>query len=137
MGELDLQTKKRAWELAHKLITLGRAVAEREGRELLVATTDEICRAMGKPGGASIEEVKRFVCQVLELMQGYQMYMACGCGFLSIRVTTQEACDRALEENRDLRSYTPEDLDGYFDGYLLSAAAHPSSSVPCSCPVEA
>jgi hypothetical protein len=110
----NIELQKRAWLLAHKLIFLGRAVAEREGADLLNVKTAEVCKAMGKPEGAALEEVQRFVYRVLSFMKGYGMYTATGCGYLSLMVAREERRDQALEENRDLVGFTPEDLEAFW-----------------------
>ena len=60
MDNKDFERRKRAWEFAHKLITLGKVAPEREGKDLLDVRTEEICKAMGRPQGASLEEVQQF-----------------------------------------------------------------------------
>ena len=65
---------------------------------------------MGKPGGATMEEVKDFACSVVKRMQGHGVTVACGCGYLSLLVFTDAAMATACEENRELRVAPLESL---------------------------
>ncbi len=128
-----LERKKRAWRLAHKLITLGRAIPKNEGKDMLDVRTEEICKAMGKPDGAKLEEVREFVLEVVEFMQGYGMYIVCGCGYLSIMVSEAAHRELALEENREPTSFMPQSIDKYLEEYILNTENSNNRPVPQIC----
>ena len=104
---------QRAERLATKLTALVRLVQEREGADLVHVSSDEICRAMGKPQGATLHEVKQFVQLVLEHLQGRGSEAACGCGLLSLQVGRTGFMDRAVAEDRDLTTFVPDDIESY------------------------
>ena len=58
MPNADLTRRKKAWQLAHKLLTLAAIVAEREGADMIAVRTEEFCKAMGQPEGARLEDVR-------------------------------------------------------------------------------
>ena len=118
MDKEALEHRRRAWLFAHKVITLTRYLTEREGTDLMDVKTAEVTKAMGRPEGAELEAVQRFVQTVLHFMRGWGLYAACGCGYLSLRVGFDAQRDRALREGRDLTSFTPEDLDRCLEEYL-------------------
>ncbi len=62
MAEVDLVRRKRAWEFAHKLITVSRIVPNREGKDMLDVRTEEFCIAMGKSGSAKLDNFLVFYC---------------------------------------------------------------------------
>jgi hypothetical protein len=136
MAEIDLDKKRRAWELAHKLITLGRIVSEKEGKDMLYVGTGEFCRAMGQPDGAGLEEVREFVLEVAEFMRGYDMYMVCGCGYLFMSVCKERTRDQALDEDRGLTSFTPVSVDNYFDEYIMNIHWSKDNRVRQTCDVN-
>jgi hypothetical protein len=92
-------------------------MAEKEGADMLRVTTRELCRALGKSGEtpASLEEVKAYVCELLPILEEAGFSAVCGCGFLALQVVPLAVRDRAFEEGRDLKVFTPEDLDAYLN----------------------
>jgi len=118
MDRETLEYRRRAWLFAHKVLTLARYLTEREGVDLVDVKTAEVTKAMGRPEGAELEAVQRFVREVLRFLRGWGVYAACGCGYLSLRVGFEERRDRALREGRDLTSYAPEDLERCLEEYL-------------------
>ncbi len=131
-----LERKKRAWHLAHKLITLGRAVPENEGKDMLEVRIEEICKAMEKPDGAKLEEVRKFFLEVVEFMQGYGMYIVCGCGYLSIMVSEAARREMVLKENREPTLFTPESIDRSFDEYVLDTRGSLDNSFRQVCDIQ-
>jgi 2-keto-3-deoxy-L-rhamnonate aldolase RhmA len=102
-----------AQQLAGKLVRLAELAAEREGCDVVNVSTGELCKAMGKPDGATMEEVKSFVLQVLKHLDGQGMTAACGCGFLALRVMRKGMMETAVSNGRDLVEFTPPDIDQY------------------------
>jgi len=102
-----------AQQYARKLVQLAEVASRREGCDVVTVTTAELCKAMGTPGGATMEEVKSFVVEVLKDLCDRGMTGACGCGFLALRLMRARAMDEALAQGRDLREFTPADIDGY------------------------
>jgi len=107
---------ERARAFATKLIALAEIVPAREGVDMVNVRTIEVCRAMGRPEGAKLEEVQKFVYKVLEFLRDRDLYTACGCGYLSLMIAPVALRDKAFEESRDLSSYTPEDIESYLEG---------------------
>ena len=103
---------------AARLIKLHGLVAERENADMVHVRTSELCKALGKPQGATMEEVKAFVCRLLPILEEAGMSAACGCGFLALQLVPEEIRDRAFEEGRDLSSFTPDDIDDYLRARL-------------------
>jgi len=116
----ELERKRRAWALAHRILSIVRLLPSLEGKELLVVETAEISRAMGTTGPAVLEEVRRFVFDVVALLGGHGVRVVCGCGYLSLLV-----CDEARHEEilgrREDTSFRPADLDDYFETHVLAA----------------
>ncbi len=128
----DLEMKHRAWLLAHKLICLARLVPRKENVDLLEVTTQHLCEAMGEPEGARLEAVQAFTREVAAFMAGYHVHVACGCGYLSLRVTDEATAQRFLEETTEPRSFRPRDLEAYFVEQVL-LANKPVSSLAQTC----
>ncbi len=120
MAEMKIVRRRRAWKFAHKLVTLGKAVTEREGKDLLYVSTEEICKAMGQPNGANLEAVQKFVHDVVEFMQGYEMYIVCGCGYLSLMISKAALVESAFENDREPTQFAPKSIDRYLDDYILN-----------------
>jgi hypothetical protein len=112
--------------LAHKLITIGRAIGERESVDLVQVSTAQLCQAMGAAPGVELERLRQFAQQVAVFLQGYDLHVVCGCGYLSLLVGPRAGVERALAEQRDLTSYAPEDIEAYLDETL---DAQPSSAL--------
>jgi len=116
----DLERKKRAWALAHRILSIVRLLPRLEGKELLVVETAEISRAMGTSGPAVLEEVQRFVFDVIAFLRGHGVHVVCGCGYLSLLV-----CDEVRHEEilgrRETASFRPTNLDDYFEAHVLAA----------------
>ena len=127
-----LQRRRRAWEFAHKLLSIIEVIPRREGKALLVVRTEEICKAMGVPHKAKLEQVQRFVFDVVAFMRGYGMYIACGCGYLSLMVCSAERHEQIIE-NRDATAFLPESVDDYFDKFVLSSSCPEEESVDEIC----
>ena len=112
-------SKKRAWVLAHRILSIVRLLPRLEGKELLVVDTVEIARAMGVPEPAVLEEVRRFVLDVVAFLEGHGVHVVCGCGHLSLLI-----CDEARHEEilgrRDAASFRPANLDAYFETHVLA-----------------
>lgn len=124
-----------AWLLAHKLISLARGLEQLADADQLHVTTQELCRAMGRPDGAQLEQVQVFARDVAELMDGYGLDTACGCGYLAFTIGCTGAVERALAEGREPRIYTPADLNQAFDAWLHGQRADGSSAAAGpSCP---
>ena len=136
MAEVD-QQRKRAWELAHKILSLIQVVPTREGKDLLQISTQEICRAMGQPEGAKLEEVKDFVFQVLGFLQGYDVHLVCGCGYLSLLASAEDWSERFLEHGREPTPFSPPDLEQYFYEHVINGPRALRTDVPQICESEA
>jgi 2-keto-3-deoxy-L-rhamnonate aldolase RhmA len=104
-----------AQQLARKLVRLADLAAAQEGCDIVNVSTGELCKAMGKPDGATMEEVKSFVLQVLKHLDGQGMTAACGCGFLALRVMRKGMMETAVSNGRDLLEFTPSDIDQYIE----------------------
>jgi hypothetical protein len=117
--------RARAWRLAHVLLDVARLAPAREQVDLINISTAELCRAMGAGEQGKLEEVRDFVYLVLGFMRGYGISVSCGCGYLSLRVTTAEIAEGLLESDREISSFTPEDLEAYFEDLVMSAAVAP------------
>ncbi len=115
----ETEMKMRAWVLAHKLISMAPIVPPREHADLLVVTTQALCDAMGQPTGARLEEVQAFARDVVAFMKGFGIFVSCGCGYLSLRVTGEETAARFLEADREPVEYRPGDLDACFRKHVL------------------
>jgi hypothetical protein len=124
---------RQAWNLAHKILSLTRIVPEREGADLLEVSTAQICKAMGQPNGAKLEEVRDFVLQVVEFMQGYDAHLVCGCGYLSLLVSREELARRYFDEGREPTRFKPLDLDQYFDEHVINAPRSDAPAPPEVC----
>ncbi len=136
MDEAGMAQHRRAWLLAHKLITLGRAVGQREGTDLVQVTTAQLAHAMGASGPAPLEQVRAFAQQVVDFMAGYGLYTACGCGYLSLLVGPSEAAERAFAEKRELSWHTPEDVDAYLDEILQLETGPPRAELRPVCEIR-
>ena len=128
----DIEMKRRAWTLAHKLIALSRVVPRQESVHLLDVSTQALCNAMGKPEGAQLEEVQGFAREVVDFMSGSGVYVSCGCGYLSLRVTDERTARAFLEEIIEPVSFKPEDLEAYFVDHILLGRTG-VSSLPETC----
>jgi len=135
MAEVD-QQRRGAWEFAHKILSLTKVVVAREGRDLLEISTREICVAMGRPDGAKLEEVRDFVFQVLEFLQGYDVHMVCGCGYLSLMASAEDWSERFLESGSEPTSFAPPDLEQYFDEHVISTPGASGTAVRQVCELE-
>ena len=113
--------RTRAWNLAHQVLSLTRTVPEQEGADLLEVGTSVMCQAMGQPEGAKLEDVKQFVQQVVEFMQGYDAYLVCGCGYLSLLATRKEVAERYFAAGREPSRFCPPDWDAYFQQHVIDA----------------
>jgi hypothetical protein len=102
-----------ARSLASRLGALVECAVEREGCDLVHVSTEELCRALGKPDGATMEEVKELVRLLLQHLSGRGVAAACGCGLLSLQVGQAGFMDRAVAEERELIVFTPEDIEQY------------------------
>jgi hypothetical protein len=132
MAEAD-QQRKRAWELAHKILSLTKVVPAREGSELLEISTREICRAMGQPEGAKLEEVRDFVFQVLGFLQGHGVHLVCGCGYLSLMASAEDWSERFVEQGSEPTSFAPPDLEQYFNEHVINTSCASRPNVPQAC----
>ncbi len=92
---------------------------------MLHVSSEEISKAMDKPSSASMEEIKQFVFNVIAFMKGYRLYISCGCGYLFIRVTTDEVIDKLMDSAKDISVFTPDDLESYFNITILQIADTP------------
>ena len=133
---MELSRRKKAWCFAHKLITMVKVVPQREGKELVNVRTEEICKAMDQPSGAKLEDVQKFVYEVIEFMQGYDMDIICGCGYLSMMVSTTQTRERAIRENREPTSFVPDSIDKYLDDYILDSQGSCDNYVRQICDVQ-
>jgi 2-keto-3-deoxy-L-rhamnonate aldolase RhmA len=104
-----------AQQLARKLVRLAELACAQEGCDLVNVSTGELCKAMGKPDGASMEEVKAFVLEVLKHLDGQGMTAACGCGFLALKLMRKGVMEKAVATGCDLRELTPPDIDAYLE----------------------
>jgi len=125
--------RKRAWEFAHKILSLARIAPAREGKDLLEISTREICRAMGQPEGAKLEDVRDFVFQVLGFLQGYDVHLVCGCGYLSLMASVEDWSERCVEGGSDPTSFAPPDLDQYFEEHVINAPRAARADAPQLC----
>jgi hypothetical protein len=134
MAEPRRQARRSAWLFAHKLITLAKVVGEFAGTDLIHVTTAELCKGLGRPDGAVLEQVQQFAREVAELMRGYGLDTACGCGYLALTGGEEGCRERALEQDREPTVYTPDDLDAALDAYLLGLRAPASAGgQPSAC----
>ena len=118
------ELRARAWRFAHLLLDVARLAPAREQVDLINVSTAELCRAMGVEQG-KLEEVRDFVYLVLGFMRGYGVSVSCGCGYLSLRVTTAQIAESLMESDREITSYAPDDLEAYFDELVMRADAGP------------
>lgn len=125
--------RRRAWTLAHKLLSLIRIVPEREGADLLEVSTAEICNAMGQPGRAKLEEVRDFVQQVAEFMREYDAHLVCGCGYLSLLVSPEERATQCWAEGREPIKFSPPDLEDYFEAHVINTPRVGAPPPPTLC----
>ena len=105
--------RRRARELAQKILALVEVVPHREGAELVRISSPTICHAMGQPGAAPLEHVQRFVYEVLEHLRPHALDTACGCGYLALVVGAGGVRERAWRDGRELCCFTPDDIDVY------------------------
>lgn len=119
MSTTNTEQRRRAWVLAHKIISVVAVIPHREKKTLLVVKTEAITKALGTADKAKLEEVQRFVFDVISFMKGYGVFIACGCGYLSLMVCPAEGHETILE-NRDTTTFTPEDIDAYFEEHVLN-----------------
>ena len=124
----NLQQKRRAWELAHKLLSIVEIIPKRERKALLVVGTEEICKAMGTPQKAKLEAVQQFVFDVISFMRGHGVFIACGCGYLSLMVCADEGHEETVA-NRETTAFLPESLDEYFEKHVLGSGAEAGEAV--------
>jgi hypothetical protein len=129
---LSLQDRERAWIFAHKLLAIVKVIRDLEGKELLVVSTEEICKAMGVPEKAPLEAVQRFVFDVIAFTKGYGLYIACGCGYLSLMICPAERHE-SLIIHRDTTAFVPDSVDGYFEKHVLAAGAAAAGGVEEIC----
>jgi hypothetical protein len=125
--------RRQAWELAHKILSLTQIVPEQEGADLLEVSTRDICKAMGAVEGAKLEEVRDFVQQVVEFMQGYDAHLICGCGYLSLLASRGEWARRFLVDGGEPTKFSPPDLDEYFDEHVINAPRSGTSAPQACC----
>ena len=113
--ERDSKVEKteKAAEFAGKLKRLVDIAVRKEKIDQVNVRTIEVCRAMGRPEGASMEEVSDFICETLPCFQGSRINAYCGCGYLSLMLIPEEREKSAFEENRAIIDWTPEDIDKY------------------------
>jgi hypothetical protein len=130
------QRKKRAWEFAHKILSLAKIVPSLERCDLLQVNTQEICRAMGQPEGAKLEEVRDFVYQVLGFLKEYEVHLVCGCGYLSLLASAEDWSERFVEQGREPTSFSPPDLEQYFNEHVINAPRFHRTDVPQTCELE-
>ncbi len=119
MSNRDLEQRRRAWVFAHQILSVVAVIPSREQKRLLIVKTEAITKALGATGKAKLEEVQRFVFDVISFLKGYGVYIACGCGYLSLMVCPTERHEETIE-NRDTTAFTPEDLDIYFEKHVLN-----------------
>jgi len=136
MADADLIRRKSAWQLAHKLLTLAGIVAKREGADLVAVKTEEFCKAMGQPEGAKLEDVRDFVREVVEFMQGFGMYVVCGCSYLSLSVAPEQRMQLALDQNRQPTSFSPDSIDDYLNEYLGDSRDNSKLVIRRACDVD-
>jgi hypothetical protein len=129
---MHLGDKKRAWELAHKRLSLVKVIPEREGKELLVVRTEEICKAMGGEEKAKLEDVQRFVFDIIAFLKTYGMYIACGCGYLSLMICPMDRHEFLIAE-RDTTGFVPKDLEDYFEKHVLTSSNVKTEEVKAIC----
>lgn len=129
---MSLRDRERAWIFAHKLLSIVKVIPALEGRDLLVVSTEQICIAMGAPERAPLEAVQRFVFDVIAFMKEYGLYIACGCGYLSLMVCPAERHESIII-HRDTTAFTPESIDGYFARHVLAAGAAETCGVEEIC----
>lgn len=132
MDVFALEQRRRAWELAHKILSIVGVLPRLEGKRLLVVSTGEIGRAMGVPEKAKLEEVQRFVFDVISFMKGSPVHIACGCGYLSLMVCRQENHEEIIED-RAATAFSPESLDAFFETHVLASTASDSDTVQEIC----
>jgi len=137
MNAKEQDRLKRAWTLAHKLVTLAKQGWPETGKDLLEVKTEELCKAMGLSGKAKLEELRKFVQDTVGFMQGYGLHMVCGCGYLSLMVARSASIEQAFFEERKLTSFAPESLDRFFESSLLDMAKAPGTPVRQVCEIEA
>jgi hypothetical protein len=99
-----------AASFAARLLAAAARADDARGGGAVQVSTAEICRAMGKPDGATMEEVKSYACEVARHLHGRGVTVGCGCGYLSLMVFTNEAQARAAEEDRELCAVPLEQL---------------------------
>ena len=128
MDVSSLEQRRRAWVFAHKILSIVGILTSIEGKRLLMVNTGEIAKAMGVSGKAKLEEVQRFVFDVISFMKGSPIYIACGCGYLSLMVCSEENHEEIIEA-RASTAFSPESLDVYFDRHVLASIASGSDTV--------
>lgn len=105
--------------LAHKLLSLTPVVVERERVDMVQLNTGEITRAMGIDGPAKLEAVREFVQDVVLYLQGYGLNIVCGCGYLSLMISSATSIEKALAEERELASFSLDNLDRRLEEWLM------------------
>ncbi|MBW1808942.1 MAG: hypothetical protein JRJ19_02670 [Deltaproteobacteria bacterium] len=103
---------------------------------MVAVRTEEFCKAMGQPEGARLEDVRDFVREVVEFMQGFGMYMICGCAYLSLSVAPEERLQLALDENREPISFSPVDIDDYIDEYIADSQGKRGFAIRRACDAD-
>lgn len=129
---MRLGDKKRAWEFAHKILSIVKIIPEREGKELLVVRTAEICKAMGSEERAKLEDVQRFVFDVIAFLKAYEMYIVCGCGYLSLMICSMDHHETLIAE-RDTAGFAPNNFEDYFEKYVLASTNVEPEEVKAIC----
>lgn len=132
-ADRGLEQRRRAWRLAHQIITLCRVVPQREGRDLLKVSNTELARALGAPLPVELEALRAFVFDVVEFLQGYDLYTVCGCGYLFILAGPAAAAEIPFEEDRDLTWFEPPDLEAYFEAVIAEPHAAPEEATRQIC----
>ena len=128
MAEAHPADREQAWLFAHKLITLTKAVREFAAADQLHVTTQELCKAMGRPDGAELEQVQRFAREVAEFMAGYGLDTACGCGYLAFTIEPEGVWEQAAAAGREPSAYTPRDVDEAWGALVAGRPAPPGQS---------
>lgn len=129
--------RERAWRLAHQIITLVRIVPSREHTDLIKISNHELARALGVLLPVKLEQLRDFVYEVLEFLQGFDLYTVCGCGYLFVLAGPAAAANVPVEENRDLSWFEPEDLETYFAQVIAERQELPEEATRQICETSA